>query len=58
MQQKLSSQLFEQPQIFFGALDGGVLEENEVDLDWGLVFDASAFKPENSITGLYFHWMP
>lgn len=58
MQQKLSVLLFQQPQIFFGALGSETLDENEAALDWGLVYDASVFKPENSITGLYFHWTP
>jgi hypothetical protein len=58
MQRKLSVQFFQRPQIFFGTLEQEELEENEVDLDWGLVFDAAVPKPDNSMTGLFFHWMP
>lgn len=56
MQQKLSDLLFQEPEIFFGAIEQDELEENEVDLDWGLIFDARALPQNISSTGLFFHW--
>lgn len=56
MQKKLSDLLFEQPEIFFGRIEQEEIEDNEVDLDWGLIFDAHAPSPDISTIGLFFHW--
>ncbi len=55
MQQKLSDLLFHPPQIFFGSLDHEAMEDHEIDLDWGLVFDIPQV-PSVSSTGLFLHY--
>ena len=50
--------LFQQPEIFFGSLQQDEMAENEVDLDWGLIFDAKIPLQDRSLTGLFFHWTP
>jgi hypothetical protein len=54
MQSKLSVLLFQQPEIFYGAIESEELEEDAELLDGAIIFDVHPTM--TSPTGLFFHW--